>query len=112
MQCPLCTHLMESVSTRHIDAGSTRVLVDYACPCGLAGPAEAIEAIARLKSPEHVLAEAERLLRDAHIYSVDMATDVTVFAFLAKKASQADTTAPSLAEAYAKLMEARRAASK
>lgn len=109
MQCPLCTHLMESVRTRHIDAGSTRVLVDYACPCGLAGPAEAIEAIARLKSPEHVLAEAERLLHPDYARP----DRVVVVNFLSsgvmlETAETDDVFAPSLTEAYAKLMEARR----
>lgn len=59
MKCPHCGYY-EMVEDQEND--------DYACPgCGLAAPLDVVETIERLRSPDYIMGEAERLLRGVNV---------------------------------------------
>jgi hypothetical protein len=115
MNCPSCS---QPIGEHVTDYG------DMACAaCGLAGPHDVLDVLAfnleqlkqlraeveRLKSPAVVLAEAERLLREASVCDVWLdndGTNVSHWVVSDDGGEEYDSaTHPTLAEAFAELKE-------
>jgi hypothetical protein len=91
------------------DMQPTIVRDDWHCDCGLFGPRDVLEALAARLAPAGVLEAAERLLREAlpHTGYIEVQFHGDTIAVLDTYADDAKAEARTLADAYAKLKEAR-----
>jgi len=90
MKCPSCG----ADSWVHLACDAAHLVCTV---CALAGPREVLEALAARLAPAGVLAEAERLLREARVFEVQFTWTTVLLA------RDADAYEPTLAEAYEKL---------